>query len=155
MSGGEPDSRLAVDVASETGRLPVSRRAVGDAARAVLRGERVSHALLSVSFVTRRAIAALNRKHLGHRGPTDVITFALGRAGAHGPVVGDVYVCPDVARENARRLKVPVREELLRLVVHGLLHALGYEHPEGAERTGSALWKKQERYVARLARGAA
>ena len=155
MSAGEPAARLAVDVASQAGRLPVSRRAVTEAARAVLRGERVGHALLSVSFVTPRAIAALNREHLGHRGPTDVITFALGRAAGHGPVVGDVYVCPDVARQNARRHKVPVREELLRLVVHGVLHTLGYEHPEGAGRTGSTLWKKQERYVARLARGAA
>ena len=154
MSAGEPDSRLAVDVASETGRLPVSRRAVGDAARAVLRGERVSHALLSVSFVTRRAIAALNRKHLGHRGPTDVISFALGGGGGAGPVVGDVYISPEVARENARRHGVGVREELSRLVVHGMLHVLGYDHPEGEDRVDSPMWRRQERLVARLAGGA-
>jgi probable rRNA maturation factor len=40
---------------------------------------------------------------------------------------------------------------LIRLVVHGTLHALGREHPEGQERTRSAMWRRQERYVEALA----
>jgi probable rRNA maturation factor len=44
-----------------------------------------------------------------------------------------------------------VRQELIRLVVHGTLHALGREHPEGDGRTSSAMWRRQERYVAALA----
>ena len=146
---------LAVHVAAEAGRLPIARGRVAEIARGVLRAERVRHAMLSIAFVTPRAIAALNREHLGHRGPTDVITFALGRAGADGAVVGDVYICQDVARGNARRLGVPVREELARLVVHGVLHVLGHEHPDGEARVGSAMWRRQERLVARLAGGAA
>jgi probable rRNA maturation factor len=42
-----------------------------------------------------------------------------------------------------------VREELARLVVHGTLHVLGYVHPEGGTRTESAMWKRQERLLAR------
>ena len=152
---GVRDAALAVDVASEAGRLPVARARVAEIARAVLRSERVAHAMVSIAFVTPRAMGALNREHLGHRGPTDVITFALGRSGADGAVVGDVYICPDVARENARRHGVPVREEMVRLVVHGVLHTLGHEHPEGEERIGSPMWRKQERLVARFAGGAA
>lgn len=145
---------LAVDVSADAGRLPIARARVAEIARAVLRSERVSRALLSIAFVTPRAIAAINREHLGHRGSTDVITFALGRAGAGGAVVGDVYICPEVARENARRHGVAVREEIARLVVHGVLHVLGHEHPHGGDRLGSAMWRKQERLVARLAGGA-
>jgi probable rRNA maturation factor len=153
MSPSADSARLVVDVASGAGRLPAARERVAEVARGVLRGERVGDAMLSISFVTRRAIAALNREHLGHSGATDVITFALGRPAGDGPVVGDVYICPDVARENARLHGVPVREELLRLVVHGVLHTLGHEHPDGDARTASPMWKRQERYVARLVRG--
>lgn len=67
---------------------------------------------------------------------------------SHGPVVGDIYICPDVVRNNAERFKVGIREELARVVVHGTLHALGYEHPDGDERTGSDMWRRQERILA-------
>ena len=111
--------------------------------RGVLRAERVRDAMISVVFVSSSAIASMNRKHLGKRGSTDVIAFALSdRAG--GSVVGDIYICPEVARANARSFGVGVREEIARLVVHGTLHVLGYTHPEGNPREGSAMWKRQE-----------
>ena len=69
-----------------------------------------------------------------------------------GAVIGDVYICPDVASSNAKRHGVPVREELMRLVVHGTLHVIGHEHPEGDARTASPMWKRQERLLARALR---
>ncbi|HEV8215576.1 MAG TPA: rRNA maturation RNase YbeY, partial [Gemmatimonadaceae bacterium] len=65
------------------------------------------------------------------------------------PVVGDVYIAPDMARENARDAKVPVREEIARLVVHGTLHVLGYDHPDGEDRVRSPMWRRQERIIRR------
>jgi probable rRNA maturation factor len=62
-----------------------------------------------------------------------------------------VYICPWVARREARALGIPLRQELIRLVVHGTLHALGRDHPEGEERTRSTMWRRQERYVEALA----
>jgi len=147
------DAGLRVDVATDGERVPVARERVAEIARGVLRAEGVRDAMLSVAFVSPRAMAALNRRHLGHRGATDVLSFALGRSGGVGPVVGDVYICPQVARENARANGVGVREELARLVVHGTLHALGHDHPAGAERLRSPMWRRQERLVARLAMG--
>ena len=144
---------LAVAVAAEGVRVPVARDRVAEAARAVLRAERVRDAMLSVAFVDRRAIAALNRRHLGHAGPTDVIAFGFAPAADAGPaagVVGDIYIAPEVARENARRHGAAVREEILRLVVHATLHVLGHDHPDGEERTASPMWARQERLVARL-----
>ena len=79
-----------------------------------------------------------------------IISFAFRAAGDGGAVVGDVYVCADVARENARRHRVGVREEIARLVVHGTLHVLGYGHPESDARTSSPMWERQERLLARL-----
>jgi probable rRNA maturation factor len=144
---------LAVDVAVDGVRIPLGRARVAELARAVLRAEKVRDAMVSIAFVGVRDMAALNRRHLGHRGPTNVISFALGAGGAAGPVVGDLYIAPEVARENARRHGVPVREELSRLIVHGMLHVLGYDHPDGEDRVESPMWRRQERLVARLAGG--
>lgn len=142
----------AVDVATEDVRLPLSRARVAALAEGVLRAERVRNALLSITFVTRRRIAALNREHLGHAGPTDVISFGFTRASDADPVVGDVYICPEVARASAAERRIGIREELARLVIHGTLHVLGHDHPEGDGREGSRMWKRQESLLARLTR---
>ncbi len=132
---------LAVAVATDGVRVPLARDRARRIACRVLRSEGVRDALLSIAFVTPRAMARLNRAHLGHTGPTDVIAF--GFAGP-GPVVGDIYIAPAVARRNAGRFGVGVREELVRLVVHGVLHVVGHDHPVGAARTVSRMWRRQE-----------
>jgi probable rRNA maturation factor len=143
---------LSVDVAVDGVSSPLSRARVADLSRRVLRAEGVRDALLSVALVSTRRMRALNRKHLKRSGATDVIAFGFSRVGARGPVVGDVYIAPDAARASARENGVSLREELARLVVHGTLHVLGYDHPEGDRRTRSAMWRRQERLVARLMR---
>lgn len=129
-------------------RLPLSRALVQRIVRAVLGAER-REALISVTFLGRDSMRRLNAEHKGHDRPTDVLTFPLAAPG--GQVIGDVYICPWVARRQARQLGVPLRQELIRLVVHGTLHALGQDHPEGQERTRSSMWRRQERYVEALA----
>lgn len=106
--------------------------------------------MLSITFVGRAAISRLNRHYLGHEGPTDVISFGLDRIGRRGAVLGDIYICVEVARENARRQGVPAGEELLRLVIHGTLHVLGRDHPAGVMRTASPMWRRQEKILARI-----
>ena len=143
---------VAVGVSLDGARIPLSRDRVARIARRVLAGEGARDAMLSITFVGRPAIRALNRRHLRRSGATDVIAFGFRRAGRRGPVVGDVYIAPDVARASARANGVTVREELVRLVVHGVLHVLGYDHPENEKRTTSPMWRRQERLVARLGR---
>jgi len=142
-----------VDVTTSGVRSPVARDRLAAAARAVLRAERVRSALLSITLVDRGTIARLNRDHLGHRGPTDVISFGFTRASDRDPVIGDVYIAPEVARVNARAHRTGARDELVRLVVHGTLHVLGHDHPDGVARTASPMWKRQEQLVRRI-RGA-
>ena len=142
---------LLVAVASQGTRIPITRDRVASVARAVLRAERVAHALLSITFVSNAAIRTLNGKHLRHTAVTDVISFGFRKAGRSPHVVGDVYIAPDVARVSARANGVRLREEIVRLIVHGTLHVLGYDHPDTQRRTRSPMWRKQERLVARLA----
>jgi probable rRNA maturation factor len=136
-----------VDVTAEVVRVPVARERVARVAERVLRAEGVRHALLSVAFVSDREIAALNWRHLRHRGPTDVISFGFAPGVKGGPVVGDVYIAPTVARRNALEHGRGVREETLRLVVHGVLHVLGYDHPDDESRYRSPMWRRQERLL--------
>lgn len=108
-----------------------------------------AEATVSVTSLGPVRMRALNRAHLGHDAVTDVISFAL--PSPDGSLVGDVYLCPVQARANAAAHAVPLREELVRLVVHGTLHVLGHDHPAHG-RTSSPMWRRQERYVRRLLR---
>ncbi len=137
----------SVAVQSEGVRSPVALSRLTTAGALVLKAEKVGAALLSITLVSRRRIAAMNRKHLGHAGPTDVISF--GFRDPVGAVIGDVYICPEIASANAKLHGVPVREELMRLVVHGTLHVLGHDHPDGDQRMRSPMWKRQERLLSR------
>ena len=134
-----------MEYACQQAALPVAtvRRAVVG----VLNGEGVGAAEVSVTFLSGQRMRALNRRTFGSDRATDVIAFSLPHPGR---VVGDVYLCSGVADRSARRLNVSREEELLRLVVHGTLHVLGYEHPDGERRALSLMWRVQERYVREL-----
>jgi probable rRNA maturation factor len=129
-------------------RLPLPSALVRRVVQRVLEGER-RDGLVSVTFLGREAMRRMNAQHKGRDVPTDVLAFAM--SDGTGRVVGDVYICPWVAEREARARGVPLREELIRLLVHGTLHALGRTHPEGPGRTRSPMWRRQERYVGALA----
>lgn len=135
---------LHVEVDSEVARSPLALGIMRRLALHVLRAERIPQAHLAIQLVGVQRIAQLNEELVGHAGPTDIVTLEHARSAAGAPVVGEVYVAPEVAGANAKALGIAPRDEVARLVVHGVLHALGWEHPEGAARTHSAMWKRQE-----------
>ena len=118
------------------------------AARAVLQAEGAKDLELSLTLLDDAAMRELNRDWLGHDRSTDVISFALGEEAAEP--LGDVYIGVERAVEQAADAGVPVREELVRLVVHGTLHVLGYDHDEGAARQQGEMWRRQEELVKRI-----
>ncbi len=140
---------LVVHVSADDVRIPVSRERVATIARGVLKAEGVRNAMLSIAFLPDREMAALNRRHMGKRGPTDVIAFGFVRPDESSPVIGDIYIAPGVARANALAHQSGIREELARLVVHGTLHVLGHDHPGDASRIDSPMWRRQERLLQR------
>lgn len=123
-------------------------RTVRRVVRSVLAGERAA-ASVSVTFLGRDAMRQLNARFKGHDRPTDVLAFTL-RGPGRAPV-GDIYLCPWIARREAVARGRPVREELIRILVHGTLHVLGHDHPERSGRERSAMWRRQEKYVEALA----
>ncbi len=119
-------------------------RTLEHAVRAVLASEHAAPAEFSLTLLDDEGIRALNARYLGKDHPTDVIAFSLG-TDAHP--LGDVYIGADQARRQAEELGVPVNEELVRLAVHGTLHVLGHDHPDGPERMNSPMFQLQERLV--------
>jgi probable rRNA maturation factor len=121
----------------------------------VLRWEGARTTRVEVALLDAAAMRRLNRRVTGRRGLTDVLAFGLPQP--DGRVLGDVYVCPEAAERyvatHQSGERGAVGEELTRLTVHGTLHVLGYDHPEGVGRTRSAMWRRQERYVRRLTGG--
>ena len=109
-----------------------------DLARAVLRDHGVVGEL-TLSFVERDEMAALNSTHMCVDAPTDVLAFPLDvdpdEVAAGVPVlVGDVVICPSVAADAAATHAGTFDDELALLTVHGVLHVLGHDHAEPAER---------------------
>ena len=92
------------------------------------------HAGLEINLVSPKQMARVNQTFLQHEGPTDVITFDYreGRPGA--PLQGELFICPAVATAQAREFGTGWRSELVRYVIHGVLHLLGYDDLEPIAR---------------------
>ncbi|ACU54201.1 protein of unknown function UPF0054 [Acidimicrobium ferrooxidans DSM 10331] len=123
---------------------------------------------LSVVFVDAETIASLNARYRGRVGPTDVLSFAIDDVGddasEHRPstasglptLLGDVVICPEVARTNApehrgdRGHDGSVGDEVALLLIHGILHIRGWDHEadEDAERMEAEEAALLERYRA-------
>ena len=133
----------------ETGGAGPLRGLLERAVRTVLEAEGIEpHPAggLSVTLADDGTMGELNRRYLQRTGPTDVIAFPLWEAGE--PVVGDIYVGWEQAVRQAEDEEVEPREELVRLVVHGTLHVLGWDHPdEPGLRPGSPMGVRQEELV--------
>ncbi len=125
------------------------QRLLARRARAVLAALGMPRAELSLALVSDDAIAALNAAHRGKRGPTDVLSYSLVE-GAHAThraeLLGDVVIAIGVAARQAREIGHSLNDELLRLLIHGVLHLLGHDHEVAREAKRMqarerALWK--------------
>jgi rRNA maturation RNase YbeY len=136
------DPGQPVILVSDRQTLPVDEAGLVDLARTTLLGEGLGAVELSVSFVDVAEMEELHVRYMDEEGPTDVLSFPLDEEEHHGVrVLGDVVIAPAVA---ARNNPEDPAAELRLLLVHGILHVLGYDHEDADER--AAMWARQERY---------
>jgi probable rRNA maturation factor len=106
---------------------------------------------LEINLVGLRTMARVNWDFLQHEGPTDVITFdhrdSDAPAGNH-QIYGELFICLDVAAGQAREFGTTWQSELVRYVVHGVLHLLGYDDLEPELRR--TMKREENRLVRRL-----
>lgn len=153
MRTAELPEGLEVALAVPSGR-PVPEARIRRALARLFRRLGTREGEISVTFLADGPIRRLNRDHLDHDWVPDVLSFDLGGEsgglGARGAgLVADIYVGLDQAERQADELGVPTDEELVRLVLHGTLHVLGFDHPEEpGKREDSELWAIQEAIMA-------
>jgi probable rRNA maturation factor len=140
--GGHTRTSSPAVLVSDRQGTAVDADGLAELARRTLRAEGIEDAELSLSFVDEVEIEDLHVRYLHEPGPTDVLSFPLDGEDDRGVrVLGDVVIAPAVA---ARNNPADPARELRLLVVHGVLHLLGYDHEEDAER--AEMWSRQTAY---------
>ena len=122
-------------------RPPLPRTMLREAARFVLEGEGIRAGTVRIILADDATICELNRRYLQHDYPTDVLTFVLETA----PLEVEIYIGAEQALRQAAEYGVAPQEEFVRLTLHGILHALGYDDQTPTQRR--AMEAKQEHYL--------
>jgi probable rRNA maturation factor len=149
---------MSVFIANEAGDADVDELALSGLARFVLDAMKVNPlAELSVMLVESAAMTELHVRYMGEDGPTDVLAFPQDEAFESSyadsadtdptTLLGDVVLCPEVARRQAATAGHTTQRELHLLCTHGILHLLGYDHSEPAEER--EMFRLQEDLLAR------
>jgi probable rRNA maturation factor len=126
------EGAIAVEVSDTQGFLAVNPHELAELARRVLREEGIRRASVSIALVDNATIHRINRVHLGHDYPTDVISFVLSEPG-EAELAAELVVSVEMARSTAADLGTDAWAELSLYVVHGLLHLCGYEDARDEE----------------------
>lgn len=134
--------------------IPVEAKKIRKAAERILASLRISGYELSVLLLDNKGIRAVNKKYLNRNRPTNVISFSLteGEFGNINPhVLGDVVISVEKALEQAEIRGTSLEEELTFLLIHGILHLVGYDHEKkGSEREKM---RKKEKEVYKVVMG--
>lgn len=99
---------------------------------------RTTQRVVSIAWVSAREIQRLHRRYRGKNRPTNVLSFVYQCAGAC--VEGEIILCSQIIRKEAREIGTPIQAYAIRLLVHGLLHLEGYKHDSAKKR------EKMERF---------
>lgn len=131
---------MTILVAREAGARGAVIGRVRRMAGAALKGLGLKDRELSVLLAGNPRIRELNRAYRGMDKPTDVLSFPMDDE----HLLGDIVISVDKAREQAERFGVTLEEEMARLMVHGLLHLIGYDHARGGRQARKMKAKEAE-----------
>jgi rRNA maturation RNase YbeY len=138
---------MRIDISYDHGVLRLSRKETIRTIDGVTRRERKRLKALSVVYTNNSHIRTINRKHLKHDYVTDVITFEIE---PHPALEAEIYINLDRARGQARLYRQSFAEETKRLLIHGLLHVMGYNDASPAAR--KRMSRKEDGVLAGLRR---
>lgn len=127
---------MFVHFANSEDRFAISQEMVENIVTATLDFKGVSCDEISVYSVTAEEIARLHEEYFNDPSPTDCITFPLDSLDDDSPykVLGEIFVCPQIAFAYSQENKVDFGEELTLYILHGILHLLGFDDIEENDR---------------------
>lgn len=135
---------------STKGAVP-SKQLIKRVIETVLRSEKIQdRGEISVVFVGHQKIRQLHRSFLKDSTTTDVITFPYKQEphAVKDAPFGDIYICLPQAHLNAKEYNQSIKTELIRLIIHGVLHLLGYTDHKPKEK--KTMWAKQEMLLKKI-----
>ena len=141
-----------VSVLNRQNRVPVDRRKFGMAARRILKALGYEGYELTVVLVDDLEITRLNRQYLRHNRPTNVISFPMMDGtpeSLRSRVLGDVVISAETAQRDAGEAGEKTGDEILFLMIHGILHLTGYDH-EGSAAERRKMETKENEFFKRL-----
>jgi rRNA maturation RNase YbeY len=131
----------------------VDKKIFSTVAKKVLSGENRKTETLSLAFVDKEEIKKLNKKFRKKNQPTDVLSFGENYKSqipnSTSNYLGEIIICPEVVIENSKKYGVPVKKEMLKMFVHGILHLCGYDH-ERSKKQAEKMEKKEDSYLTEI-----
>ena len=116
-------------------------------AKNVLKGENRKRENISIAFVSTLEIQKINKKYRKKDKPTDVLSFEKILDFKKG--FSEIIICPEFVRKKARYSRLHFKKELSKMLIHGILHALGYDH-EKSSKEAEIMEKKQNYYLSQI-----
>lgn len=125
----------------------VNKKFFTGVAKKVLKGENRERENISIAFVKPEEIQTLNKKYRKKDKPTDVLSFE--KVSDFKNEVSEIIICPVVVRSNAADSRTTFKKELSKILIHGVLHALGYDH-ERSKKDEIKMQEKQDFYLSKI-----
>jgi probable rRNA maturation factor len=147
QKAADKEKRPRISIASPQEAVPIDRRRIREIAWAVLAGEGVADAEISIAFVDNPTIHQLNNRYLQHDEPTDVLSFPLSEPN-NRKLAGELVIGAEVAQAEAAERGHDVQAELALYVIHGLLHLCGED--DKSPIAAAAMRTKEQRYLQHL-----
>ena len=146
---------MTLVIANRQRRKKINVRLLRQITSALLSERKLTEAELGLHLVGSRVMARVNWQFLRHAGSTDVITFDHladdpARPCAPGRLHGELFICVDDAVAQAREFRTSWQSEVVRYVIHGVLHLRGYDDLQ--PRLRRRMKRKENRLLHRLAR---
>ena len=126
-------------------KFTADKKSFSQVAKIVLKGENKETAALSLAFVNEKEIQKLNKNFRKKNKPTDVLSFDL----QDGNYLGEIVICPQVVKDNAKKYGVAAKKEMMKVFAHGILHLLGYDH-ERSKKEAEIMEQKQDLYLSKI-----
>lgn len=145
--------QLKIRIKSTQRKITINKKATTYLAKQLLKIKGIRGAELSILFVGKRRIHRLNKRYRKIDRATDVLAFSMREgtgANLHPQILGDVVICPEIAKESARVRNSTEEREIHLYLIHGILHLLGYND---SNKKGRLLMEKeQDRLLKKLTR---
>ena len=130
-----------IEVINASKQKYLPKKKVKEVIQKVFLGENKKTAKVNVIFLDIDEIKSLNKQYLNHNYPTDVLAFSF----EDNEIDGEIYICAQIAKSQAKEYSVSTENEIMRLAAHGALHLIGYK--DDTESSRNVMNKLETTYI--------